>query len=145
MELPIDPRRAERPEPQWVAGAPLRRACTVLIVDDEPDVAEMLVDLLGLDDHRVDVASDGRAALEKLRAQTYDLILSDLRMPGLDGPELYEAIKRDHSHLLGRVIFLTGDELSPDITAFLEGARVPYLNKPFTLKEIRRVLQQVLR
>src|SRR5437016_13812070 len=58
----------------------------LFVVDDEPDIAKTLADLLRLDHHRVDVAPNGRAALEKLRAETYDLVLSDLKMPELDGP-----------------------------------------------------------
>ncbi len=116
----------------------------LFVVDDEPDIAKTLADLLRLDHHRVDVAPNGRAALEKLRAETYDLVLSDLKMPELDGPGLYETLARDHPHLLRRVVFLTGDALSSEITAFLERAGAPYLYKPFTLEELRRVIQRTL-
>ena len=116
----------------------------LFVVDDEPDIAKTLADLLRLDHHRVDVAPNGRAALEKLRAERYDLVLSDLKMPELDGPGLYETLARDHPHLLRRVVFLTGDALSSEITAFLERAGAPYLYKPFTLEELRRVIQRTL-
>ena len=119
-------------------------ARSVRVVDDEPDVAKTLADLLRLDHHRVDVAPNGRAALEKLRAETYDLVLSDLKMPELDGPGLYETLARDHPHMLRRVVFLTGDALSSEITAFLERAGAPYLYKSFTLEELRRVIQRTL-
>src|SRR5206468_3885470 len=81
---------------------------------------------------------------KKLRAETYDLVLSDLKMPELDGPGLYETLARDHPHMLRRVVFLTGDALSSEITAFLERAGAPYLYKSFTLEELRRVIQRTL-
>jgi PAS domain S-box-containing protein len=144
VELPIDLRQEERPAPLLPVASPPRRTARLLIVDDDQDVVAMLEDLLRLDDHRIDVAPNGAVALSRLRAHTYDVILSDLRMPELDGPGLYEALAREHPRLLRRVIFLTGDVLSPEISAFLERARAPYLHKPFTIEELRHVLQRVL-
>ena len=143
IELPVTVPSA-LPEARALEPPPSVQGKAVLVVDDEPDVAKTLADLLRLDHHRVDVAPNGRAALEKLRAETYDLVLSDLKMPELDGPGLYETLARDHPHLLRRVVFLTGDALSSEITAFLERAGAPYLYKPFTLEELRRVIQRTL-
>ena len=67
----------------------LSPALRVLVVDDEKEIAALLADLLALDGHRVATASDGLAALDLLEHQEYDLILSDVRMPVLDGPGLY--------------------------------------------------------
>ena len=61
----------------------------VLVVDDEPDLSEMLADLLKTFGHEVHTAPNGVAALETLGSRSYDLILSDIRMPELDGPGLY--------------------------------------------------------
>src|SRR5439155_1613640 len=79
-----------------------------------------LAELLAIDDHRVDTAGNGALALDRLREHTYDLIVSDLRMPGLDGPGFYHELKRQHPRFLARIVFLTGDTLSPELRAFLE-------------------------
>jgi len=107
------------------------------------DVAETLEALLQLDGHHVELVANGALALEKLHSQTYDLILSDVRMPDTDGPRLYTQLERQHPELLRRVAFLTGDTLSAETREFLERTRVPTMAKPFTLEQVRQVLQQV--
>jgi CheY-like chemotaxis protein len=89
--------------------------------------------------------ANGARALEKLQEQTYDLILTDLRMPELDGPGLYRELERRNPRLCRRVIFLTGDTLSLAITQFLETAGAPCLSKPFALNKVRSMVQRVLR
>ncbi len=86
--------------------------------------------------------TNGAAALERLRDRTCDLIVSDVKMPELDGPGLYRELERRDPGLVRRVIFLTGDTLSPEINEFLEKTRLLSLNKPFALDEIRRVIQR---
>jgi two-component system NtrC family sensor kinase len=122
--------------------APQGRA--ILVVDDEPGVAEVLVELLRFDGHEVDTASDGVVALRKLAERPYDLILSDLRMPELDGPGLYHALKERHPALCRRMIFLTGDVLTPRTQTFLAETVVPTVRKPFALDEVRRIVRHML-
>jgi nitrogen fixation negative regulator NifL len=86
----------------------------ILIVDDEPDVAGVLGDLLKADGEEIETVPDGRAALEKIQAGAYDLILCDVRMPRLDGPGLYRALEQSNPKLLPRFVFLTGDTLNPE-------------------------------
>lgn len=143
VELPLTV-PSSGPEVRELESLPAIQGKAILVVDDEHYVADMLADLLRLDDHRVDVAPNGHVALERLRAQPYDLVLIDLKMPELDGPGLYEALARDHPQLLRRLVFLTGDALSSEISAFLERAGAPYLYKPFTLEEVRRVIHRAL-
>lgn len=145
IELPVEVRRTLRPEiPAVEALVPLRGR-TILVVDDEPEVAGMLADLLSADGQQVETAANGVMALEKLGERAYDLIVSDLRMPELDGPGLYREVERRHPQFLQRLIFLTGDALSPEILEFLERIRTPTVSKPFTLEAVRRVVQRVLR
>jgi signal transduction histidine kinase/CheY-like chemotaxis protein len=133
----------EYPQPE---APPLTAATTgtVLIVDDEVGITRGLARLLRRDGHQVDTANDGRQALTMLQAQEYDLILCDLRMPGLDGPGLYRAVATQQPHLLSRFVFLTGDTLSQDAKEFLEQAAVPRLTKPFSAAEGRHMVRQVL-
>jgi CheY-like chemotaxis protein len=120
------------------------RGKRILVVDDEPGIATVLVEVLQLDGYVVEMVSNGEAALQKLAVEEYDLILSDIRMPDLDGPALYRKIELRHPRLLQRFIFLTGDLISPEISQFLEHTGVPYLRKPFTLEMVREVVQRAL-
>lgn len=124
--------------------APPVKGQTILVVDDEQEVAAMLADFLALDGHRVDTVPNGRIALERLGAGAYDLIISDVRMPELDGPGLYREIRRRHPRLLSRFVFVTGDVLSPAVRELIERTRIPEISKPFDLAEIRQALRRVL-
>jgi CheY-like chemotaxis protein len=97
-----------------------------------------------LDGHVVEMVGNGGAALEKLGVERYDLILSDVRMPDLDGPALYREVERRHPDLLRRFIFLTGDIMSAETSQFLARTAVPCLSKPFTLEMVREVVHRVL-
>jgi CheY-like chemotaxis protein len=115
-----------------------------LLVDDEPGIVTGLTRLLRRDGHTIDTAANGRLALAKLQERSYDLILSDLRMPELDGPGLYRALEQYAPLLCRRFIFLTGDTLSPGVLAFFAESSMPWLTKPFTAAAVRRAIAQVL-
>jgi DNA-binding NtrC family response regulator len=134
-------------EPSTVVGmeAPVAvQRARILVVDDEPGIAGVLVEVLQLDGHVVETVDNGEAALGKLAVGEYDLILSDIRMPDLDGPALYREVERLCPDLLRRFIFLTGDVMSPETAQFLLQTAVPCLSKPFTLEMIREVVQRAL-
>jgi CheY-like chemotaxis protein len=78
-----------------------RRAC-ILVVDDEPLVAAAIADTLGLEGYKIETAKNGREALKKIAARSYDLILCDLLMPELDGVGLYPELERQQPSLLQR-------------------------------------------
>ena len=136
--------RQESLERSAVSVKQVVRGARILVVDDEPGIAEVLAEVFQLDGHVVEMVGNGEAALEKLVAERYDLILSDVRMPDLDGPALYREVERCHSDLLQRFIFLTGDIMSPETSQFLAQTAVPCLSKPFTLEMVREVVQRVL-
>jgi CheY-like chemotaxis protein len=92
----------------------------------------------------VDIAANGMAALGKVEAQDYDVIMSDIKMPELDGPGLYRAVEQRHPRLLRRFVFVTGDTLGGETEGFLEQTGAPTLGKPFSLDEIRHAVQRVL-
>ena len=117
---------------------------TVLVVDDEPDVAELLAEMLSGAGYRVDTAENGRVAVRKITEKAYDVVLSDLKMPVLDGPGLYQEIKMRRPELLRRFAFITGDTLSPTAAQFLETTRATYLKKPFAAEDAERVVDRVL-
>jgi CheY-like chemotaxis protein len=144
IELPVET------VPITVSETPVSEALlpvkdkAILIIDDEPGIVSALAYLLRRDGYDVGTASNGRLALEQLQKHAYDLILCDLRMPELDGPGLYQEIEEHVPHLLSRMIFLTGDTLSPEAQEFLEKVGVARLNKPFRAAEVRRLVQRAL-
>jgi two-component system NtrC family sensor kinase len=121
------------------------RGKRVLVVDDEPLVAGLLVELLEGDGHQVEVASNGRAALERLGARGFDLIISDFKMPVLDGAGLYEGLGRHDARLRQRLVFISGDTLTAETRRFIDATGVPTVDKPFDAAQVRRVVQGVLR
>jgi CheY-like chemotaxis protein len=114
------------------------------VVDDEPEVAGLLVEIARLEGHTVDTAVNGVEALEKIDEQTYDLILTDTKMPILDGQGFYQEVGRRHPALLRRIIFVSGDVLDADKRAFLEQTGASTLAKPFDLEEVRQIIRRLL-
>ena len=117
---------------------------SILVIDDEPSIVRGLTRLLHRDGYRVATARNGRDALAQLQGQCYDVILSDLRMPELDGRAFY-ALLRQHSPALGaRVIFLTGVSDEAENQAFLAQCGQPWLRKPYPIAALRSAIQQIV-
>jgi CheY-like chemotaxis protein len=93
---------------------------------------------------RVEVKASGEAAQLALMQRDYDVVLCDLRMPGLDGPALYDWMSQHQPHLCARTAFITADTLSVATYRFLARAGQPVLEKPFVPAELRRLLGQLL-
>jgi PAS domain S-box-containing protein len=123
------------------AVAPLR----VLLVDDEDAVRRVVARFLRRRGHHVDEAADGRAALgliEAARAEgRYDVIVSDLRMPGLGGDELLARLREDGEGMDRRLIFFSGDTASVEAVRALAASRVPVLAKPVSMNELARAVE----
>ena len=116
----------------------------MLIVDDEPAVAEALSEAIRREGHEVDIAGNGAEALDRLAARPYDLIVSDTKMPVLDGESFYRELAKRQPALRERIVFLTGDVLGREKREFLEGTGAPFLTKPCDLDELRRVIARLL-
>ena len=116
----------------------------ILVVDDEIDIASALAEILTLDGLSVDVADSGPAALDRIAGSDYDLILTDLRMPSMDGVGLYRKLEEQYPHLCGRVVVVTGDTLHAAATDFLTRTGLPMIEKPFDPLEVSRLVAEVL-
>ena len=114
----------------------------VLAVDDERSVTMLLIRALTAQGHDVDTANDGAEALRLVFLNEYDAILLAIRMPGLGGAEVFRSIEVLRPDLAGRVLFITGDTVSPDTRSFLEQTRVEVLHKPFSLEEFRQSMDR---
>jgi two-component system NtrC family sensor kinase len=139
MALPVDAHRAAADEPV-VPQRESARSLSVLVVDDEAEIREMLTEILTVARHRVASASSGREALQRIAAERYDAILTDIRMPDLDGRDLYRHIAREWPTLAERVAFVTGDTLTSTLREFVAGSGRPVLEKPFLPSDVRRVV-----
>jgi signal transduction histidine kinase len=144
IELPVLARPGADRHAETTEGLPPIGPKTILIVDDEPDVAAMLAEALALDGHRTEIATNGAIALERLDRQPYDLVVSDTKMPVLSGEELYAQLQRRFPALRQRIIFLTGDLLSREKREFLERTGVPFLAKPCDLGQVRQLVHRTL-
>ena len=118
--------------------------CTILIVDDEPSLLNVLAELLHRRGYTVTTASNGARAWEQLNAQCYDVILCDLLMPDIDGQVFYTLLQQHYPSLCSRVIFLTSDTIGETSTAFLQQCGQPWLYKPCGAAEVVYAIEQVL-
>jgi two-component system NtrC family sensor kinase len=143
VQLPLAS-RPPAPPPEPGTGAPTKRL-RVLVVDDEPHILHYMRATLEAWGHTPVVASNGREGLELTERETFDLVISDLRMPELGGREFYEELARRQPAMLDRLVFSTGDTVRGDTLAFLESIDRPYLHKPFSLAELRALLAGVAR
>jgi len=116
----------------------------ILVVDDDPLVTQLIVDTLTLEGYQLDSAPNGVAALEKIRHQRYDLILSDLNMPQLNGVGLYLALTQQSDRLSEKIIFITGSAGWAELHRFLKETGLPVLRKPFPVVELQQLVRQVL-
>jgi len=108
----------------------------ILVVDDEAGVAEMVGDVLSNAGYDVEKRYDSHEALALLRSDSFDVVLSDMRMPGLDGPALYSELYKLKPELAKKMAFITGDTLSKDVAEFLAQTSQPFLEKPVTPSEL---------
>jgi len=116
----------------------------VLVLDDEQFIAELLSEMLGVLGHQPVVCVSPLAALEMLRTRPFDLVISDFRMPAMNGAEFYHALSKIHPDLAQRVIFLTGDVVNEETQQFLASTGNPHLDKPFQLTRLEAVIAEVL-
>jgi len=121
----------------------------VLIVDDELAVRTALERLFRRRGWSVDVVSDGRLALARLLEANgadapYDVVLSDLRMPGVSGIALHDWVARTRPELLGRFVFATGDVASPESSDFVRRTACAVLEKPFELSALDAATRAVM-
>jgi PAS domain S-box-containing protein len=145
IRLPLAPDASNVSGSTDVTGVPLTPpARTALVVDDEPQIGELLAEMLQKLGYRFEVKASGEAAQATLMQRDYDVVLCDLRLPGLDGPALYDWMAAHRPHLCARTAFITADTLSASSHRFLARAGRPILEKPFVPAELRELLAKLL-
>jgi len=127
----------KRSEKQQGKGSKKR----VLVIEDEPVITRVCERVLTAEGFDVDVAANGNIAKDMIAEQDYDLCISDVRTPEMNGIEFYRYLQERQSPLVDKVIFTTGDVLSEDIKNFLAEVNRPFLPKPFTPDDLSSAVQ----
>ena len=104
----------------------------------------MVSDILSNSGYDIEKRYDSREALELLRSDSFDVVLSDIRMPGIDGPALFNELKKLDPALAKKMAFITGDTLSKDVAVFLSETSQPYLEKPVTPNELLKLVSDLI-
>jgi two-component system NtrC family sensor kinase len=149
LEIPIVACEQPQPEPSGpnpsAAAEAGARGYRLLVVDDEPGIREVLQTILECQGYLVSSAGNGVEALEQLRRDHFDLIISDMCMPEIDGERLYETIREQNPKLAGRILFVTGDVVSARSRTFLERTGNRWLSKPFNISDVEQTVADALR
>jgi two-component system NtrC family sensor kinase len=117
----------------------------LLIVDDEPGIRDVLEVILTSGGYSVSTANNGAEAMNLIKSNRYDLVISDMCMPEMDGEKLYEAISATDPNLAKRILFVTGDTVSAKSRTFLERTGNRWLSKPFNIKDVEEVVHSYMR
>jgi PAS domain S-box-containing protein len=146
VRLPVLSVEAAVEEPdQGSVPHPSGQRKRILVIDDELSILELMEELLGMEGHEVLTSQNPIEGLKILETQEVDLIISDMRMPEMDGKAFLKRIELEHPHMLDHFVFTTGDVLGGETNLFLESAReIPCLYKPFQMRDLHKLLQRML-
>ena len=114
----------------------------VLIVDDEQTVRDLVAKTLTMADYDVDTAPDGPSALDRLSATEYDLLITDLKMPGMDGLSVIREVRRRSTEL--PIVIITGYSTEASAIEAINLGVSGYLTKPFRLPRVLAVAARAL-
>jgi len=145
IELPIvNPAPAQQPDAMTEESdqANTQSARRILVVDDEESILIVVSRVLRRQGYYVDGVISGEAALDNMAKASYDLILSDLRMPGMSGAKFFQRAKVIYPDIGSKVIFTTGDIVHNDMQDFLDQIGAPCLTKPFEVVELLTAVRQ---
>lgn len=127
----------------FAPAAPGSSGKTVLVIDDEQWILDLAGELLRAEGHEVETALGGQQALAALGRRKFDVIVSDWKMPGLNGVRLYEHLQATDAAAARRVLFMTGDVVNDTFQDFLRDHELACLSKPFATREFRAAVAKV--
>ena len=115
-----------------------------LVIDDEESVRSLLVKVLSTDGYEVENASGGQQALDILDKAEFDVILVDMKMPGMSGQEFYNQLVERKPKMASQTLFVTGDTVDPDTAEFLDRSGRSALAKPFSLEDLEKMVADIV-
>jgi two-component system NtrC family sensor kinase len=147
VELLRDARTRQRitPAPMPVPAAARSQdgGLSVLLIDDEEALRRAVLTFLKRRGMHAIAVGDGTDALRVLRREQFDVIVSDVRMPGMSGGEFLDRLRREHPAMVNRLVFTSGDTFAADTSALLRDAGVPSLVKPYDFAKLETLLHEV--
>ncbi|UCE17451.1 MAG: PAS domain S-box protein [Gemmatimonadota bacterium] len=108
----------------------------ILVVDDEVSIVDLIREALEREGYDVEIAFDGKTALQKIDEDRFDVIICDVKMPHKSGVDIYKYCEENKPAFARHFLFLTGDVVAPESLRFIEENRLPYLSKPFDLRDL---------
>jgi len=140
LQAEIQSQTSAKEQKEQSEPVPKRR---ILVIDDEPSIVAVLKAMLSRDGHKVETVSDGAEAKRLLQERDYDVVLCDLKMPKVDGAQLFRWLKETKPSLASRFIVMTGDFLSTTTQKALQEWGVPVLHKPFRMDELKALMKRL--
>ncbi|MGI2335865.1 MAG: hybrid sensor histidine kinase/response regulator [Dehalogenimonas sp.] len=146
VELPITPVVTDLVASKALEEAPVvpPGKAKILVVDDERTVMVLVKAILAGKGHEVEECDNPLKALARLRENTYDMIIIDIRMPDMSGIELVEEIRHRWPEMVSRILFITGDTSDLTTREYLNTHQIPYVSKPFEKKELEEKVNALL-
>src|SRR3954467_4453548 len=139
----LEKQRPRKPRPAAArTTTPVTGRARILVVDDEATIRDLLLKTLALAEYDVDMAPDGRTALERLRMVPYDLLITDLKMPGVDGLAVIREARRLKADI--PVIIITGFSTEASAIEAVNLGVSGYLTKPFRVPRVLAVAAKAL-
>jgi signal transduction histidine kinase/ActR/RegA family two-component response regulator len=146
LSLPLSDNQEEEEkndEPSHADETARTAKMRILVIDDEETMSDFVSQALSRAGHQVDVAYEGEEGLAKIEKTEYDLILSDIKMTGLNGMLFFQILKKDKPHMADRIIFMTGALLEKEIEEFLNTNQLPVLRKPFYMNQLLQAVNKI--
>ena len=115
----------------------------ILVVDDEQSICELLEITFRKEGHRVEVARNGETAKRLLQSQIFDIVISDIRMPGkVNGADVHAWIQKNRPELRTRIILISGDTANSETQTLLAQSGTPCIEKPFRVQQLMSVVEK---
>jgi PAS domain S-box-containing protein len=146
VELPLVKEEKKEISPDAPGKSAAREAtkAKILVVDDEPTITQFLSRMLKDQGYEVETTDNAETALKLIQGEKYNLILVDVRLPGMGGVELYERLDEIAESLTQRIVFITGDVLGTETKDFFSRTNAPYITKPFNIEQLKEEIKRRL-
>ncbi len=145
VELPVVTKVASLEQAKTVVKKSHKTAkARILVVDDEQVIRNIVDRVLTGEGHRVETVDNAAEALNRIENHRYNLVLLDIKMPGMNGVELYKRIQKKNKSLARRVVFITGDIMGSDTEKYLAETKSAHIEKPFNAEQLKKAVKRAL-